>query len=204
MEKRQPELRFQLFTGDWKTEKAGEVCDFIVPGRNKPTDFEGDIPWITTPDIQQNSTVFFSKSNLHISREEAKRVGSKIVPKGSVIISCVGELGLVAISGKDMVINQQLHAFIPKPVLNYWFLAYSLGTQKRYMDRIATKTAVPYMNKTNCNSIPVISPTLPEQTKIAEFLTSIDKRIELLTAKKGKLTLYKKGVVAKDVCVISC
>ncbi|WP_025764991.1 restriction endonuclease subunit S [Dyadobacter tibetensis] len=197
MEKLQPELRFPEFNGDWEQRAVGSVCNFIVPGRNKPTKFDGNIPWITTPDIKHNSIVYFSKSNLAISLDEAKDVGSKVVPKDSVIISCVGELGLVAISGTEMVINQQLHAFIPKHEVNYRFLLYALTVQKPYMDKVATKTAVPYMNKTNCNSIPVIFPTLPEQTKIAEFLTAVDKRIELLTAKKEKLTLYKKGVMQK-------
>jgi type I restriction enzyme S subunit len=190
-----PSLRFPDFKDDWELKKVGELCDSIVPGRNKPTNFEGDIPWITTPDIEHNGIINFSKKGLNISREEAKKVGSKIVPINSIIISCVGELGLSAIAGKEIIINQQLHAFIPKEKVEYRFLLYQLNLKKKYMDKVATKTAVPYMNKDNCNSIPISFPTLPEQTKIATFLTAVDKKLQALKQKKSLLEQYKKGVM---------
>jgi type I restriction enzyme S subunit len=192
---RVPALRFNGFDEGWTKEKAGELCDCIVPGRNKPKKFDGDIAWITTPDIIHNSYIFNSKSSLGISKEEAKSVGSKIAPKNSVIISCVGDLGLVAISGIELVINQQLHAFLPSEKVEYRFLMYSITTQGRYIDRVATKTAVPYMNKNNCNSIPVYLPSLPEQQKIASFLAAVDEKIQQLTKKKALLEEYKKGVM---------
>lgn len=195
-----PALRFPAFTGEWEKKKVGELCDSIVPGRNKPTDFEGDIPWITTPDIEHNGTIIFSKKGLNISREQAKKIGSKIVPVNSIIISCVGDLGLSAIAGKEIVINQQLHAFLPKEKIKYRFLLYQLNLQKKYMDKVATKTAVPYMNKDNCNSIPISFPTLPEQTKIAEFFTAIDAKLQALKTKKQKLQQYKKGVMQQLFC----
>jgi type I restriction enzyme S subunit len=190
-----PELRFTGFDSQWESKKVGELCDSIVPGRNKPTNFEGDIPWITTPDIEHNGIINHSKKGLNISREEAKKVGSKIVPINSIIISCVGELGLSAIAGKEIIINQQLHAFIPKERIEYRFLLYQLNLKQKYMDKVATKTAVPYMNKDNCNSIPIDFPTLPEQQKIASFLSSVDEKIQQLSRKKELLEQYKKGVM---------
>lgn len=190
-----PQLRFPGFDGEWNVKKVGELCDSIVPGRNKPTSFKGDIPWITTPDIEHNGIINYSKKGLNISREEAKKIGSRIVPINSIIISCVGELGLSAIAGKEIIINQQLHAFIPKERIEYRFLLYQLNLKKKYMDKVATKTAVPYMNKDNCNSIPIDFPTLPEQQKIASFLSAVDEKIQQLSRKKELLEQYKKGVM---------
>lgn len=190
-----PALRFKEFDGDWIKQKAGELCDCIVPGRNKPKSFDGNIAWITTPDIVSGSYVFESKSGLAISEEEAISVGSKIVPRNSVIMSCVGDLGLVAIAGADLVINQQLHAFLPSEKVEYKFLMYSISTQQNYIEKVATKTAVPYLNKNNCNSIPVYLPTLPEQQKIASFLRAVDQKIQQLTHKATLLKQYKKGVM---------
>ena len=190
-----PKLRFKEFEGNWEKYKVGELCDCIVPGRNKPKKFRGDIAWITTPDIEHSSYIYKSKSGLGISKEEAKNVGSKIVPKDSVIISCVGDLGLVAIAGVELVINQQLHAFLPSEKINHRFLMHSITTQTKYIDKVATKTAVPYMNKGNCNSIPIYKPLLPEQQKIATFLTAVDTKLQQLKSKKNALETYKKGAM---------
>lgn len=179
-----------LIPEDWDIRAVGDICDCIVPGRNKPKFFKGDIPWITTPDLEEGRSVSESKLGLFVSRDEAKSVGSKIVPVGAVLMSCVGELGIVAFVNREIVINQQLHAFIPTPVVEPFFLLNALQAQKDYMLSIATLTAVPYLNKDNCNSIPIPLPPLPEQRSIAQALSDVDALIaalDKLIAKKRNL-----------------
>ena len=74
---------------DWEVPLVGDVCGCIVPGRNKPKLFDGNIPWITTPDLEDGKLVTASRLGLCISRAEAKSVGSKVVPQGSVLIPCL-------------------------------------------------------------------------------------------------------------------
>jgi type I restriction enzyme S subunit len=165
---------------DWEVRRVGEICDFIVPGRNKPREFDGDIPWITTTDLEGRLRVSESKLGLCVSKHEARSVGSQIVPSGSVIMTCVGDLGIVAIVSRDLVMNQQLHAFIPSEVIDATYLSNALKNQKPYMESLSTKTAVPYLNKDNCNSIPIGLPTLHEQRAIAAALSDVDALISAL------------------------
>ncbi|MED6318202.1 MAG: restriction endonuclease subunit S [Pseudomonadota bacterium] len=160
----------------WEKHPVGKICRSIVPGRNKPKEFSGSIPWVTTPEIKGRYIPSKVQHN-YVSNEALKECGGKIVPSGAVIMAAVGELGLVAIASEEVVLNQQLHAFVCSALVHNEYLAYWLSSQKPYMETIASKTTIPYLNKTNCESIPVALPPLPEQRKIAKILCTWDKAI---------------------------
>ena len=193
-----PTLRFKEFDGAWSLKKIGDISDCIVPGRNKPKTFNGDIPWVTTPDLKNKVYVSDTLSDCYISENEAKNVGSKIVPTNSVVMSCVGDLGLFAINTAPIVINQQLHAFLlDSNKFNPIFVLNALSKNQNYIDKVATKTALPYLNKDNCNSIPLFITTFTEQTKIAFFLSAVDEKISQLNQKHRLLCDYKQGMMQK-------
>ena len=160
----------------WTSALVGELCRSIVPGRNKPKRFDGSIPWVTTPEIQGRYIPSSVQKN-YVDQDSIDEANAKIVPSGSVVISCVGELGLVALNKEPVVLNQQLHAFVCPDYINNEYLAYWLETKRFYMESVASKTTIPYMNKANCESIPVSYPPLPEQCKIAQILSTWDKAI---------------------------
>jgi type I restriction enzyme S subunit len=180
---------------DWHIKQVGKVCDFIVPGRNKPRHFNGEIPWVTTPDIEDGRSVFGSRIGLCITRAEATAIGSKIVPIGSVLMSCAGEVGITAITRKEIVINQQLHAFIPSPEVNATYLLSVIASQKQQIDSLATKTAVPYLNKNNCNSLQIPIPSIVEQEAIAGALSDADALVESLEQLVAKKRQIKHGAM---------
>ncbi|HBC3872174.1 TPA: restriction endonuclease subunit S [Vibrio parahaemolyticus] len=191
----------------WEKSPVGKLCKSIVPGRNKPKVFDGDIPWVTTPEIS-GKYIPSAKQKNYISQSVAKECGAKIVPKGAVIIAAVGELGLTAIAKEEIILNQQLHAFVCPPNVNNEYLAYFLSAQKPYMDTVASKTTIPYMNKSNCESIPVLLPPLPEQRKIAQILSTWDKAIATTeklidTSKQQKKALMQQLLTGKKRLVDS-
>lgn len=154
----------------WEVRPVGDICDCIVPGRDKPKSFTGSTPWITTNELNHLGITTKKEEFIGLSEEEIAEVKAKVVPAGSVLMTCVGDLGVVSIAGEDMVINQQLHAFLPSDVVTPSFLSYALAWQKGYMLRMASSTTVPYMNKTVCNSVPVIMPPTGFQEKFEEIV----------------------------------
>ena len=185
----------------WNKHPVGKLCTSIVPGRNKPKIFDGTIPWVTTPEIKGRYLPSVAQKN-YVSEEALKEAGGKVIPEGAVVMAAVGELGLVAIAKEKIALNQQLHAFVCSPIIHNEYLAYWLETQKPYMLSIASKTTIPYLNKTNCESISVTFPSKDEQKKIANILSTWDKAItttELLltNSQKQKKALMQQLLTGK-------
>jgi type I restriction enzyme, S subunit len=157
----------------WPVCPIGELTDCIVPGRDKPKSFSGSIPWVTTEDLQHLGETTFSSKNIGLTMGEIENVRARIIPADSVIISCVGKLGVVSISGNEMVINQQLHSFQCRQRVSSIYLMNYLPSQVGYMYAKASSTTLPYMNKTVCNSIPVMVPPIELQKEFAERVSSI-------------------------------
>lgn len=158
----------------WEKRTAIDYANCIVPGRDKPRGFNGVIPWVTTNDLQNLGHTFTSKQGIGLSDEEINEVRARVIPAGSILITCVGDLGVTSICGKNMVVNQQLHAFQVKEGMNNVFFMYAISFQNTYMYRNASTTTVPYMNKTVCNRIPMISPPIDLQNQFAAIFKKVE------------------------------
>ena len=65
------------------------------------------------------------------------------------------------------------------------------------LNRLSESSAQPGLSVNKLLRFKLTVPLKPEQTKIANFLTAIDKRINLLQKKKAELEQYKKGLMQK-------
>ena len=180
---------------DWECKTVIDECDCMVPGRDKPKSFTGDIPWITIEDLAVNGVTYESKRGLGLTQEEIDEVNRKTIPKGSVIMSCVGNLGICSIAGKEMIINQQLHSFQCGERINNVFLMNYLGYRKDFMNKWASNTTVLYMNKSICNSIPVIIPPIELQEQFAAFVEQTDKSKSIIQQSLDTLETLKKSLM---------
>ncbi len=154
----------------WIWTRTGYAFDCIVPNRDKPESFKGDIPWITLPDFTDDVDLKGSKAGIGLTQDEVERYRARLIPTGSVVMSCVGRFGMTAVLRRSAVINQQLHAFVIPPFVSARYVAYAIRTQTRYMEELSTATTIAYLNKDNCNSVPLPLPPLREQERIADEL----------------------------------
>ena len=180
------DTEFGLVPSGWNVEAVGGVCKCIVPGRTKPKRFDGQIPWITMPDLRDRDSVYISRSvsGLGLSHDAISEVHARIIPTGSVIMSCIGEFGISYVTECDCVINQQLHAFICPDDLDTYILCHALRQQKQYMEKIAHFTTLPYLSKDKCNSVPVPIPQIREQREIRDIMAPVDRK---LSSEKNRL-----------------
>ncbi|BDU27228.1 restriction endonuclease subunit S [Flavobacterium sp. GSB-24] len=171
---------------NWEKNKITKYCKSIVPGRNKPSVFDGAIPWIKTENLRELSFIDTS-TNYLLSESEIKISKNKIIPKGSVVMTSAGKVGTVSIANSEIVLNQQLHCFVCKEKILPEFLLFVIFFQKRVVENLAMKAVISYLNKSKCESIDVIAPDLKLQKKFVDSFykvdlkkQQIDKSLELL------------------------
>ena len=158
---------------NWTYVKIGNVTDSIVPNRDKPKSFNGDIHWLTTPNLNLNSIkIDYNFIEKGLTKEECTNYNARIIPINSVIMTCVGMLGTSSIIEQEVVINQQLHAFTPSNSYIPKYLAYLIRFNKSYLERSSAATTVQYLNKTKCNSIPFPLCSKQEQHQIVSDIES--------------------------------
>jgi len=181
-----------------KAVAVGAVTQSVVPGRTKPREFNGDIPWLVTADLVAPS-LYGAPNALLVAEDELRRVGGKVLPPGAVVMTCVGNLGLVSRVHMKCSLNQQLHGFIATPgLIDPEYLAAALRSQRRQITSLANTTTVPYLNKENCESIRIPVPTsIDEQKSLAAHLRQFDvARVKLIT-RLNHLRSLRGGLLAE-------
>jgi len=167
------EIPFEI-PENWVWCKIGEISNSIVPNRDKPKSFTGEIPWITQTNFSEKSfNLDYTVNNIGLSKEEVQKYNCRIMPKGSIVMSCVGRFDLVCSVDKDIVANQQLHCFIPIIAQMPKFLIYSIKLLNTAIAETAIHTTIKYLNKTKLESIPIPLPPLSEQKRIVAKLDEL-------------------------------
>ena len=161
----------------WRVARLGDVAEVITgstPPREVNEYFGGQVPWVKPSDLAggrlvDTSTEYLSKAGVLVSR---------LVPKDTVLVSCIGTIGEVAIARVPLCFNQQINALIPSNVVLPSFLYWACSFRAEHFRVLASKTAVPILNKSTFSTVSVALPPLPEQRAIAAVLDSIDEAIE--------------------------
>ncbi len=171
--------------GNWCLSNLKAVCtDFIVPQRDKPTRFDGDIPWCRIEDIE-GKYLNGSLSNQNVSLDLIKEMNMRICPIGTVLCSCSASLGIQAITTVECCTNQTFIGIVPqKNVLKKDFLYYFLMSQTKKFYDIGTGTTIKYISRAKFEELTIPIPPLQEQiciiAKIEELFAVLDSIKESL------------------------
>lgn len=193
-----PELRFPEFEGEWIEKKLGDIGIYIGGGTPDTTIeeyWQGEIPWLSSSDILEDSIHNIQKTRF-ITRKAIEKSATKLIPKGSILmVSRVG-IGKFAIADEELCTSQDFTNLVTDE--NEYFLCYYFKTKANRFISLSQGTSIKGFTTKDIKSAKFCIPANEqEQTRIANFLTSVDKRINLLQKKKAELEQYKKGVMQK-------
>lgn len=188
-----PKLRFPGFDGVWEEKKLGEVAKFFsggTPSSSSKKYYNGTIPFIKSGEISKEKTEQF------INEVALKDSSAKLVESGDLLYALYGATsGEVAISKISGAINQAVLCIRTEQNKNWLF---------NYLDFQKEKILSRYLQGGQGNlsadiikNLKISFPQLPEQQKIASFLSGVDAWVENLREQKKSLESYKKSLMQK-------
>jgi type I restriction enzyme S subunit len=203
-----PKLRFKGFDESWKLNTLGGVSKYTKGFAFKSEHYKNNGERIIrVSDLgvdrikNDNEKIFIDKENTALYEKYKLRSGNIIITtvgsKPEMLESAVGR-GIFVEKEEEGLLNQNLLKFENIKGVDNGFIM-GLINSKRYQLHIKG-IARGNANQANITVVDLLQyklsiPTLPEQQKIASFLSAVDEKIQQFTRKKELLEQYKKGVM---------
>ena len=204
------QIRFKADDGsqfeEWVTKTIKELNLYISDGNYGelyPTSAQfvsHGVPFIRANNIKNlkvtNNDMRFIDENLH------QILNSGHLKTNDIIVTTRGDIGMVALvdsSHEGSNINAQicLLRVVDQSQLSPQFLLYFLDSsfgQKQFKE-LQTGTALKQLPKKSLDKIITLVPSINEQTKIANFLSAIDQKIDVVSEQLKQAKLWKKGLL---------
>lgn len=160
-------------------DELGKVITGKTPSTKVQDHFGGRIPFITPSDMDGRR--FISDMARNLTEKGASSVSSARIPKGAVMVSCIGsDMWKSAISDCEAVTNQQINSIKIKNGISNLFVYYNLSTRQSEIKHLGSSgSAVPILNKGHFSKLSIALPPLPIPRAIAHILGTLDDKIEL-------------------------
>ena len=194
--KNMPDLRFPEFQGmnGWEKKQVkdfGEVITGNTPSKKEEKYWNGDFVWITAQDFKGK---YINDSILKLTKFGKDK--ARVIPKDSVLVTCIASIGLNAINKVECSTNQQINAICCNQEYNYEYMYYLVTHNTKNLKQLAGQTAVPIITKKSFEEFEVYAiANYDEQQKIADCLSSLDELIEETSRKVEILKKHKKGLM---------
>lgn len=105
-----------------------------------------------------------------------------------------------ALTIKDVAIGRTINILKPAKtnVYSQIYASYYINQKlRKTISKLAKGVSISNVYNSDLRTLEIMLPSLLEQKKVSDFLTSIDQKIQTLKKKKDLLEEYKKGVVQK-------
>lgn len=187
-----PELRFKEFEEQWA------VRDFNSMVKKRKEKFDPKktteaLPCIELESIQKEKGILLEVFN----SEDQSSIKNKFY-QGDVLLGKLRpKLKKYLISNFEGVCSSEIWVLNGKNSKNE-FIYYLIQTNRFYKSTLVTSgSKMPRADWEYISTSTFSIPSLPEQQKIADFLSAVDQKIQQLQRKKELLAQYKKGMMQK-------
>ncbi len=174
---------FEPFGGvmpeDWymgKVADLGEVICGKTPPTNDPANYEGDVQFVTIPDM--HGKVFVTETTRTLSTLGVSTQLNKTLPIGTICVSCIATPGLVAITSRIAQTNQQINSVVPKSGIGKYFAYYTMrGLADQIRARGSGGSVFLNLNKNQLISMIILIPDSAIQEEYERTVKPIFQKI---------------------------
>ncbi len=178
---------------EWGLKRLKRIVQFRgggTPTKDNLEYWRGEIPWVSPKDMKVSMIL---ETEDTITAQAVRESATKLVPAGAVLI--VVRSGIlvhsipVALTGREVTLNQDLKALIPSAELVPEYLIYLVSGMQRELLREWKKegATVESLELELVAITPTPLPAIAEQRAIAAFLDRETARIDALVAKNERL-----------------
>lgn len=185
----------------WKAGTVGDYCEVKTggtPSTEVPSYYHPpEIFWVKSGDVKGRR---IQNPPNQISREGMSKSAAKLLPSGSVMIAMSGRgktRGTTSVLEVEAACSQSVAAMIPRAKLESEFLHYQFVKRYDEVRNITGSDDRSGLNLALIRAIPIALPPLPEQKKIAIFLSTVQRAIEAQERIIQATTELKKALMHK-------
>ena len=175
---------------NYKKIKLKDVCTFYsggTPDSKNKNFYTGNIPFIRSGEIHNETT------ELYITSEAIKNSSAKMVYKGSVLYALYGATsGDVSISKIDGAINQAILCMNGNNSINNSFLTIYLAFYRNIIINTYLQGGQGNLSADIIKNLIINLPSIEDQTKIVQYINSIDKKLYTENEKLKNINFLKK------------
>jgi len=182
---------------EWDISCLSDLCNiergkFAHRPRGDPAYYGGDYPFIQTGDIEKSDGNIVSFSQ---TLNDSGLAVSKLFPQGIIVITIAGSnIGRTGITTFPVCFPDSVIG-ISTDKLNIKYLEHYLRTRRNLLQTKATVSGQPNINLETLKPLLVPVPSLREQDKIVDIISSLDSQISLNKRMKTSLNYLKKALL---------
>ena len=200
-----PKLRFREFYDDWIIYKFYDLVT-ITNGQVNPNDMlYCNLPHIGPGNIEKNTGRLLQ---YNLAKDDKLISNKYLFDEKSVIYGKINpQFAKVCFPKFRGLCSADAYPLNPSnDKLNSAFLLYLLLNKNftKFAISVSMRTGMPKINREELSMYKFKVPSIIEQEKIANFLSLLDKKIELQQRKIEALKIYKKGLMQKLINSNNC
>ena len=181
----------------WLEKRLCDIVDFKsggTPSKANSDYWRGDIPWVSPKDMK--SSVIYESID-HISETAVKNSATSLISAGSVLMvvrsGILARIVPIAITGRDLAINQDIKALCPHKNIDSEYLFYFLqGKMPDLLSMVSRGATVHRLQTDFIRMMRIAVPPLPDQQAIVAKLDALSAETKKLEA------IYRQKIAALD------